>query len=102
QIDRLRALSSTDPAALSADSLVQAQTDLHDLGVQLGRIDDATSLPLGESVVSRLPWIGTRYAAARGMVHVGLLAVDAGTTVADVGADLLRTLDSGGFSRGTP
>jgi hypothetical protein len=102
RIDHLRALSSTDPAALSADSLVQARTDLQDLGAQLARIDSATSLLVGESVVSRLPWIGTRYAAARGLVHVGLLAVDAGMTVTDVGVDLLRALDTGGFSKATP
>jgi hypothetical protein len=101
RIDRLRAVSSTDLAPLSADSLVQAGADLQDLGVQLARIDAATYLPLGDSVVSKLPWIGTRYSAARGLVRVGLLAVDAGMTVTDVGADLLRTLDTGGFSKGT-
>jgi hypothetical protein len=100
QIDDLRGLANSDPASLSTASLSQAQTDLQALAGELQRLDTATALPVGERMALALPWLGTRYAAARDLVQIGQLGVHAGTSLLEVGQDLVTSLDAGGVNRG--
>jgi hypothetical protein len=93
-VDQLRKLSTTDPALISEDTLSGAQADLDDLHSQLQRLDALTSTPAGQSVLGGLPWVGDRYVAARDLLQMGLLAVDAGTSLTRVGHEVLQ--DSGG------
>jgi hypothetical protein len=102
RIDRLRELAGQDPSSLSVENLMVAQSDLQNLRAELERLDAATTPPLGESLLPQLPWLGERYTALRAMLHIGVLAADAGTTATEIGQDLLRSIEAGGALRPTP
>src|SRR5438874_1939969 len=98
-IDSLRVLTRSDPTTLSSVTLAQVKTELQDLRLQLNRLDEAMSIPIGEAVLTHLPWVGLRYAAARDVVRIGLLATDVGTALVQVDDDVQHTLGSGGLSK---
>src|SRR6266487_473119 len=98
-IDSLRVLTRSDPSALSAETLAQAKSELEDLRLQLNRIDETMTIPIGEHILAHLPWVGPRYAAARDVLRIGLLATDVGMALAQVDADVQPTLGSGGLSK---
>jgi hypothetical protein len=89
-IERLRRISIADPTALTSDTVATARSELRDLQNNLQRLDEATSLPLSESVVADVPWLGERYSATRGLLRIGGLAVDAGMVATDIGEDFVQ------------
>lgn len=94
EIDSLQVLSTIDPSSLTPDQLSASTARLQDLRYQFGRLDAETSLPLGDTLVAALPWAGPRYAAARGLIRIGMLGSDVGLTVTQTGADVLRSTET--------
>lgn len=94
----LRAYSGRSPSSFTAADIHAMQLQFDDLNRSLSRLQRATSVPIGESLVNHLPWIGPRYKAARQTMRVGLLLSEAGRTGAGVGSDTLSALDASGLA----
>jgi hypothetical protein len=93
-IDDLRTLAQLDASSVSSMNLSRAQATLDDLRTQLVQLDRATSLPIGQSKFAAVPWLGSRYAAGRDLVHIGLMSVDAATELTRLGQDVLPRLEA--------
>lgn len=91
-------LSQRDHSSLSTADVATARDRLVDLDTNLGRLRAATGIPLGDTLLPHLPWLGPRYQAARGILRYGRLLAGAGASAAGIGQQALHALDVTGAS----
>jgi hypothetical protein len=97
-ITPLRAYAERDPMTYSSADLQHIERASRQLDDDLARLDAASSVPFGEGLLTRVPWLGARYQAGRDLIQLGRLLAPAGARGAWIGQDVLAAVERSGVS----
>lgn len=101
-VDALQALRPQELTTLTEADLLEAEAGLTRLTGSLERLDRATQLPLSESRILRLPWIGPRYAARTTLLQSARELTAAAQSAVSIGREALAAFAATGASAATP